>query len=133
MVKKIINVKPAANVLLAAMGVLAVFHVLVLLKVFPSEIVWGGRAGRSPDKLVVLETTALIVTLLFAMIIAAKVGYVRVPKLRKLVNIGAWIVFAYLTLNIIGNLASNAAFEKLVFTAISVVLSALALRLAIEK
>ena len=89
--------------------------------------------GDSTGNLVLLETTALIVTLLFALIIAAKVGYVRLPRLRKVVNIGAWIVFAYFTLNIIGNLASSASFEKLIFTPISVLLSVLALRLAVEK
>jgi hypothetical protein len=132
--KKLISAKSAANVLLVAMGALAVFHVLVLAKVLPSDIVWGGRMGDAPDiNLVVLETTALLVTLLFALIIAAKAGYVRLPKLRMVVHIGAWIVFAYFTLNIIGNLASSASVEKLVFSPISIVLSALALRLAIER
>jgi hypothetical protein len=132
--KKLISAKSAANVLLVAMGALAVFHVLILAKVLPSDIVWGGgRMGVTPNNLVALETTALVITLLFALIIAAKAGYLRVPKLKKVVHIGAWIVFAYFTLNIIGNLASSASVEKLVFTPISIVLSALALRLAIEK
>jgi hypothetical protein len=132
--KRLISAKSAANVLLVAMGALAVFHVLVLAKVLPPDIVWGGRMGDAPESnLVVLETTALLVTLLFALIIAAKAGHVRAVKLRKVVHIGAWIVFAYFTLNIIGNLASSASVEKLVFTPISIVLAALALRLAIEK
>lgn len=131
--KKLVSAKSAANVLLAAMAALAVFHVLVLVKVLPPDIVWGGRMGDKPGNLVVLETTALLVTLLFALIIAARVGYVRVPRLRKVVLIGAWVVFAYFTLNIIGNLASSALLEKLVFTPISIVLSALALIVAVEK
>jgi hypothetical protein len=131
--KTLISAKFAGSVLLAALGALAVFHVLVLAKVVPSEIVWGGQIEDPSEDLAMLETAALIVTMVFALIIAAKVGYVKMPSLRKVVAIGAWIVFAYFTLNTIGNLASSASVEKLVFTPISIVLAALAWRVAIEK
>ena len=86
--KTLISAKLAGSVLLAALGALAVFHVLVLAEVLPSEIVWGGRIEDPSDNLVMLETAALIVTLVFALIVAAKVGYVKMPRLGKVVRIG---------------------------------------------
>jgi hypothetical protein len=92
--KKLISAKSAANVLLVAMGALAVFHVLVLAKVLPSDIVWGGRMGVTPDiNLFVLETTALVITLLFALIIAAKAGYVRLPFFTRSIPAAKWVTW----------------------------------------
>jgi hypothetical protein len=47
--------------------------------------------------------------------------------------VGIWLVFAYLLLNTLGNLASGISFEKLVFAPITILLAFCAFRLAIEK
>lgn len=75
----------------------------------------------------------MLVTLVFAIVIAAKTGYIRVGKFQKAVNIGMWIIFAFLILNTIGNLASSVSFENLIFAPITLVLAFFALRLAVEK
>ena len=92
--KKRISAKLAGNVLFAALGLLAIFHVLVLLRVIPADIIWGGRIQGVPSNLVTLETIALLVTLLFFVIIAAKTGYVQAGRLSGAVNLGVWLVFA---------------------------------------
>jgi len=131
--KQIISAKLAGNLLLGIYGLLAVFHVLVLARVVPSDIVWGGQIGNSSQNLVTLETTALIVTALFAAIVAAKIGYISVGRFGKVVNVLLWIIFAYSVLNILGNFASNVSTETLIFTPISIVTAFLVFRLAIEK
>jgi uncharacterized protein YacL len=129
-VRRLTGARAAANVLLVA---LAVFHVLVMLRVLPASAVWGGQASGSPGDLMALEMVGLVVTLLFALIVAAKIGYVRAPRLRRVIGICTWVVFGYFVLNILGNLASASPLEKMIFTPFSVVVSALALRVAIEK
>lgn len=131
--RRLIPAKLAGNLLLIAFAALVLFHLLVLFKVVPPEIVWGGQISAAGTSLLVLEITALAVTLVFAEIIAAKIGYIRAGKFRTVVNIGVWIVFAYLILNLAGNLASGVAFENLVFVPITLVLALLALRLAVER
>lgn len=131
--KKLISAKLAGNILLAALGLLAGFHLLVLFKVIPAEIIWGGQIQGVPANLITLETVALLVTLLFILIIAAKTGYIHADKLSGIVNIGVWLIFAYLLLNTLGNLASGVSFEKLVFAPITIILAFCALRLAIER
>ena len=129
--KKLINAKLAGNILLFSLGLLLVFHVLVLFKVIPANIMWGGQATSA--NLTTLEIIALIVTLFFGFIIAAKTGYVNVGKFAVVVNIFVWIIFLFLVLNTLGNLASGVAVEKLIFAPITLILALCALRLGIEK
>ena len=131
--KKLISAKLAGNILLFSLGLLFLFHVLVLLKVIPAGIVWGGQIKGVPANLVTLETVALLVTAVFILIVAAKTGYLQAGKLSGAVNVGVWLIFAYLLLNTLGNLASGISLEKLLFAPITIILAFCALRLAIEK
>lgn len=131
--KKLINVKLAGNILLFSLGLLFLFHILVLLKIIPADIVWGGQIKGVPANLFTLETVALLMTALFILIVAAKTGYIQAGKLSSIVNIGVWLIFAYLLLNTLGNLASGISFEKLLFAPITIILALCALRLALEK
>ena len=131
--KKLISVKLAGNLLLVSFGLLAIFDILILLNVLPSDIVWGGQIKDPAANLVVLELIALIVTFIFAIVIAAKMNYIKAGGFTKAVNIGVWVIFAYLILNTLGNLASGVSFENLIFAPITLVLEFCAFRLAIEK
>lgn len=131
--KKLISEKLAGNLLLISFGLLAIFDVLIILNVVPSNIVWGGQIKDSTTNLIVLELISLVVTFIFAIVIAAKMNYINADGFAKVVNIGVWIIFAYLILNTVGNLASGASVENLIFAPITLVLAFCALRLAIEK
>jgi hypothetical protein len=131
--KKLISAKLAGNLLLISLGLLAVFDILILFHVVPSNIVWGGQIKGAAANLIPLEVIALVVTFLFAMVIAARMDYIKAGRFTKAVNIGVWIIFAYLLLNTLGNLASGVSFENLIFAPITLILGLCALRLAIEK
>jgi hypothetical protein len=131
--RKLISAKLAGNILLFSLGLLFLFHVLVLLNLVPANIVWGGQIKGVPENLITLESVALLVTALFMFIVAAKIGYVQAGKWSGVINVGVWLIFAYLLLNILGNLASGISFEKLIFAPITIILALCALRLAIEK
>ncbi len=129
--KKLISVKLAGNLLLIFLGLLLVFHILVLLGIIPASVIWGGQANST--NLVVLESIALVVTVLFLIIVAAKLGYILSGKFSGAVTVGLWIIFAYLILNTLGNLASGVSAENLVFAPLTLLVAFFALRLAIEK
>lgn len=105
----------------------------MLLNVIPADIIWGGMIQDGQVNLLTLETIALVVTLLFMLIIAAKTGYVRAGRFSGIVNIGVWLIFAFLLLNTLGNLASGISFENLVFAPITIILAFCAFRLAIGR
>ena len=130
---KLISTRLAGNLLLGSLGLLAVFHILVLLRVLPADIVWGGAIQTSTKNLIPLEMISLVVTLLFAVVIAAKAGFIKAFRFQTAVNVGVWVVFAILLLSMIANFASGVAFENLIFAPIAVVLAFCAYRLAIEK
>ncbi|MEP7134341.1 MAG: hypothetical protein ABI904_05365 [Chloroflexota bacterium] len=131
--KKLISIKLAGNLLLISFGLLAIFDILILFNVLPSNIVWGGQIKDQAANLIVLELIALVVTFIFAIVIAAKMDYIKAGRFTKAVNIGVWIIFAYLILNTLGNLASGVSFENLIFAPITLALAFCAFRLAIEK
>ena len=129
--KKLISAKLAGNVLLFSLGLLLIFHLLVLFKIVPADVMWGGQANAG--NIVMLEIVALAVTIFFGYIIAAKTGYFQVGKFVGVVNVLVWIIFAFLVLNTLGNLASGVSAENFIFAPITLVLAICALRLAIEK
>lgn len=131
--KHILSAKLAANLLLILFGFLIVFHLAVLLNLLPSNIVWGGQAAASPAALRTLELVSLALTILFALVVAARAGYLPVGRFQKAITILLWLIFAYLLLNTLGNLAAASLLEKLIFTPLTLLAALLTLRLAIEK
>ena len=131
--KKLISEKSAGNLLLISLGLLAIFDTLILLDILPPNIVWGGQIKDPGKNLILLELIALVVAFIFAIIIAAKMDYIKAGGFTKAVNIGVWVIFVYIILNTLGNLASGVSFENLVFAPITLVLAVCAFRLAIEK
>jgi hypothetical protein len=131
--KKLISAKLAGNILLVALGLLFIFHILVLVGAIPPDIVWGGMIQGAQTNLITLETIALLVTLLFMLIVAAKTGYVQAGKLSGAVKVGVWLIFVFLLLNTLGNLASGVSFENLIAAPVTIILALCAFRLAIEK
>jgi hypothetical protein len=129
--KKLGSAKLAGNILLFSLGLLLVFHILVLLKIVPANMMWGGQANAG--NIVMLEIIALAVTVFFGYVIAAKTGYVNAGKFAGVVNILVWIIFIFLLLNTLGNLASGVSAESFIFAPITLILALCALRLAIEK
>ena len=129
---KIISAQTAGNILLVLFGLLAAFHILILFNLLPANIVWGGRAALSSSPRALL-TVSLIFNVLFAMVVAAKLGYIDVNRLSRVIDIFLWIIFAYLLLNTAGNIASSSSLEKLLFTPITIVAALLVLRLAIGR
>jgi hypothetical protein len=130
--RKLISIETTGNILLVLFGLLAVFHILVLFNLLPSNIVWGGRAGSSSAPRVLL-TVSLVFNILFAIVVAARIGYIDVSSFRRVIDILLWIIFAYLLLNTAGNLASSSSLEKFLFTPITIVAALLVLRLAVGR
>jgi len=130
--KKIISAKIAGNILIIFLLLLFIFHILILLRIVPYEIVWGGQI-RNSSSLIIFEVIALFLTLVFILIISMKIGYIKAGKFRKIINIGVWFIFVYFLLNIIGNLASGVSMEKLIFAPITIIITLLAFILAVEE
>ncbi len=123
----------AARGLIGLLALLAVFHVLVMTGVVPGDIVWGGRADSDRLNLVLMELSALLVTLLFIGIVAARTGFILRGKLRKTVCVAAWVMFAYFLLNFVGNMTAGPGVEMYAFGPLTLVLAGLSFVVARSK
>jgi hypothetical protein len=131
--KKIMSANLAGKILLGAFALMLVLHALILLQVVPSNIVWGGQVNADQSNLLSLEIVAITLTLVFTGIVAQKLKLLKTVESKKAINVGVWIVFAYLILNTLGNFASGITAETLFFGPLTIVMAFCAFRLAIEK
>jgi len=129
---KLPNVGIVGKTLMALLALLMVMHVLILARVIPYEAVWGGNI-KDESHLDFFEVSALIITAVFLLVVAIKLDYVKTPGLKRVGDIGVWVVFAYFAMNIITNLTSEVSWEKLIFIPLSIVLALLSLRVAVDR
>ena len=130
--KKLMSANLAGKILLGAFALILILHALILLQVMPSNIVWGGQVNADQSNLLPLEIVAITLTLVFAGIVAQKLKLLKSGESNKAINVGVWIVFAYLILNTLGNFASDVTTETLFFGSLTIVMAFCALRLVIE-
>ncbi|HMM97413.1 MAG TPA: hypothetical protein PKC99_00265 [Anaerolineales bacterium] len=132
-VKSLISARRAGNILIVSLSLLLVFHVLVLFRLAPAEIVWGGQAVNSPDELFILEGFGLFLTFIFLAIVSAKVGYINANSFIKPINVFLWIIFVYLILNFGSNLVSKTFAENVLFAPVTIIMAFLVYRLILES
>ena len=129
--KKTIGTKTAGNILLTALSALLVFHILVISGFVPSDSIWGGQINESQSKLRILETISIIITAVFIVIVLVKIDYIRLRRFHWIGRAGMWIICIYFLFNTVTNFSSGVSAENLFFGPITIVLTLLALRLAI--
>ena len=128
--KTLISERLATNGLLAVLSLVIVFHLLVLLRIIPYSIVWGGRL-TSDTQMVRFELTSIVINTLMLTVVAIRAGLLRIMVPALLINITLWLMAGLFTLNTVGNLASLNTVEQLVFTPLTLILAIFSLRLAL--
>ncbi len=132
MVHKLVPLRLAAYGLLGSLALVLVFHGLVIGGVLPPDLVWGGMAVGDRVNFLLLEAVAVSVTLLFAVLVLFRAGVFERGRSSIVVTTGIWLMFGYLVLSTVANVASGAQFDNWFFAPGSAVLALLTLRLALE-
>lgn len=122
----------AGYVLLVTLGLVILFHILVITGIVPFSIVWGGRLD-SPSEMIRFEAVSIFLNLLMLGVVAIRTGLLRVPVSSSLIRVLLWLMCALFALNIIGNLQSVNAFEKKVFTPLTILLAVCCLVMTLYK
>ena len=99
------------------------FHILILVRVIPFEITWGGRL-KSVEEMYVFETLSILILSFFIFVLLQKGGYIRSFWGKKTINRVLWIFFVLFVLNTVGNVFAKTEIEKL-FTLITLANSVL--------
>jgi len=131
-VKKFFTERTAIFCLLFILSSIIVFHLLVLAGVIPFQIVWGGRL-TDHEQMVRFETVSILLNLFMLTVVAVRAGVLKVRVKLSVIQIMLWGMCGLLLLNTVGNLFSTNAFEKAVFTPLTLVLALCCWRLTIDK
>lgn len=130
--KKLFSERAAVYSLLFILSLIIVFHLLVLLGVIPFQIVWGGRL-TAHAQMVRFESVSIAVNVIMLAVVAVRAGFWKLPVKPLVIQVLLWAMCGLFLLNTLGNLLSTNAFEKAVFTPLTLILAVCCFRLAIDK
>ena len=99
------------NILIGISVLITIFHLLILVRVIPYEITWGGRL-KTVEEMYVFETLSILINSFFIFLLLQKGEYVRFFLGKKTVTIILWVFFTIFILNTIGNVFAETNFEK---------------------
>ena len=117
--------------LIIILSAVLVFHFLVLLKVIPYKIVWGGRL-KSDTQMYRFEVVSIFTNLIFLAIVFAYSGILLSDISPNIISILLWIMAALFALNTLGNLMSKNKLEKIIFTPLTLLLFVFCVILALQ-
>ncbi|CAM3873966.1 hypothetical protein [Aquirufa aurantiipilula] len=129
--KKWISFKLSVQIFLGFIFLAILFQLLVMAGLVPPDIVWGGRL-QSQDELIKMESISLIILVFMALIIAIKARWIFF-KIAKLTDYVIWLIPLLFFLNTLGNSQALNPMERFIFTPITLVLTLISLRIALEK
>ena len=87
------------------------FHLLILLKIIPYELTWGGKL-KNDNEMYVFELFSIIINSFLLYVLFQKGDLVKPLFGSKTLTIILWVFFGIFALNTLGNLFSETTFEK---------------------
>lgn len=106
-----IKARTATNILIITIGVVLVFHLLILLRVIPFEHTWGGRL-KNVQEMLVFESVSVLVNILLGITLMIK-GRILTSKIPSIVvNTVLWFFLVLFVVNTFANLFAVTTLEK---------------------
>lgn len=118
--------------LIITLAVFLVFHVLVVAKVIPYTIVWGGRL-KSDREMLRFELVSISINCFFLFTILVQANAVAMDFPKSAMTVILWTMTALFALNTVGNVFSKNKLEQRLFTPITLLLSVFSLILALNN
>jgi hypothetical protein len=104
--------KTVIKILVGITAAALVFHFLILIKIIPYDITWGGRI-KTDQEMYVFEAFSIMVNSFFIFVLLQKGAFIKPFFGSKTVSIILWVFFGIFALNTLGNLFAKTTFEKL--------------------
>ncbi len=113
------------------LAILALFQLLLIIGLPFGRFAWGGQNPVLPVRHRVGSAVSIVVYAMFSVLALNRAGLISILPMQSSV-IAMWVIAAYLPLSVLPNLASRSRHEKLVMTPVSLVLTGLAMLLAVS-
>lgn len=121
----------ALKIILGLLTSVIVFHLLIIIRIIPFEIVWAGKL-KSVSEMYVFEGVSIFVNIILMTVLLLKGNIIKHRINDKIITGILWFFVLVFTLNTVGNLLAKSLFEKIVFTPLTLI-SALLLYIIIRK
>ena len=118
--------------LLILLCLFLLLHVIILLKIIPYNLIWGGRL-KSDTEMYRFEIFSVLITALFIVVILAQANFWIINIPDKIITVALWIMTGLFLMNTWGNAVSNNKIERLAFTPVTVVMAIFSLVLALSN
>jgi len=118
--------------LLILLSLLLIFHFIILLKIIPYNLIWGGRL-RSDKEMYRFEIFSIIFNAIFLIVILVQAGIIPIEIPKKIITYILWVMAALFCLNTVGNAISKNKIEQGVFTPVTILLAIFSLILALRN
>lgn len=118
--------------LLSLLILLLIFHLLVVIKIIPYTVIWGGKIN-SDKEMYRFEGISFAILLLISWISFQKIDLIPSVFSELILNVLFWIVTCFFALNTIGNLLSKNKLERIIFTPLALFTFVFCLILSICK
>lgn len=118
--------------LLILLCLFLLLHVIILLKIIPYNLIWGGRL-KSDTEMYRFEIFSVLITALFILVILAQANFWIINIPDKIITVALWIMTGLFLLNTWLNAVSKNKIERLVFTPVTIVMAIFSLVLALSN
>lgn len=109
-----------------------IFHGLILARVIPYEIAWGGRL-RSDDEMILFESVSIAINALMLIAVTGRIYLLKTGKEPVFLRIIFGIMTLIFLMNTLGNLYAITLLERIVFTPLTAISAILTFRSALSK
>ena len=118
--------------LLILLTLFLVLHFIILLKLIPYNLVWGGRL-KSDKEMYRFEIFSILINSLLLIVILGQANFWMINIPNKIITYALWLMTGLFLLNTLGNVTSKNKLEQRLFTPITILLAIFSLILALSN
>lgn len=104
-----ISKNQALKIISGELTAIIVFHMLIIIRIIPYEIVWAGKL-KSVNKMYVFEMVSVFINILLFGVLFLKGNYIKHYINSKIINGILWFFIFVFALNTVGNLMAKSFF-----------------------
>ena len=118
--------------LLILLSLFLIFHLIIILKIIPYNLIWGGRL-KSNNEMYRFEIFSILINSLFIIVILTQADFIKINIPNKIITYILWSMTGLFLLNTFGNAISKNKIERLLFTPITILLFLFSFVLALSN
>ena len=122
-------IKIAQSGLIIILSLFLILHFLVLLKIIPYTLVWGGRL-KSDKEMYRFEIISIGMNALLVLVVLVQANFIVIDIPRIIITYALWVMAGLFLLNTFANATSKNRIEQRVFTPVTILLTIFCLILA---